>query len=330
MKNAVLEAHNLSFGYEAQPNVLKRVSFSLKEGEVLGIIGKSGSGKTTLLKLLAGLLQPASGSLRYDGKPLDGPRENLVPGHPEIKLVQQDFDLMPYLTIEDNMVKHNLSLSESMRKRTLGQLRRQLDLSKVKGKKAKATSGGQKQRVALASALIAKPEVLLLDEPFSNIDYAIKQDLLALLKSDWKPKAAVLVAHEPSDMLMLADRLLVMDKGRVVQEGTVQEVYHQPLNRNIGQLLGPVNELAPELAKALGFKEIDRFLRPSQLEVGSKGVAAKVLDSVFQGYAYLTSVLVPTYDKELQLWTGSKLARDTEIYVQKKTPSGWEGVFQNK
>ena len=209
MEKPILQTRKLSFSYGEQ-TILSDVSFQLNKGEVIGLIGKSGSGKTNLLQLLAGLLEPEKGTIYYRGEEVEGPSKRLIPGHEEIKLVKQDFELMPYLSVEDNIMRQSLSLSHTARKRLLGHLRNRLQLQSVKGRKATETSGGQKQRVALATAIATRADILLLDEPFSNLDYALKQDLISMLQTDWKPNGMILVTHEPQDMMALADRILVL------------------------------------------------------------------------------------------------------------------------
>ncbi len=297
--NAILKISKLHFSY-GEKAILKNVSFTLKEGETLGIIGESGSGKTSLLKLLGGLLKPDSGELLFDGNPIPGPDERLVAGHDQIKLVHQDFDLMPYLSVKDNVLRNSLSESNSGREKILKHFQKQLKLKEVSGNRAADISGGQKQRIAMATAISARPDVLLLDEPFSNLDYPLKMDLIHLLKTEWKPRAMLIVTHEPSDILHMADRLLVMSKGRIVQRGTAQEVYQHPKSENIGKLLGAINKLSIEEAKLFGISsEKEIYLRPHQLMIGDSGIEGEVKFCRFLGDYYLVEIYLNSMDRNI-------------------------------
>ncbi len=309
MENSILTIKKLSFSYGEQ-HILRNISFELGKGEVLGLIGRSGSGKTSLLKLVAGLLEPGGGKIHFKGDEVKGPSQQLIPGHPEIKLVKQDFELMPYLSVEDNMLRQALSLSESSRKRLVGHLRNRLQLQNVKGKKATETSGGQKQRVALATALATKANVLLLDEPFSNLDYALKQDMIAMLRTGWKPKGMILVTHEPQDIMALTDRVIVLKDGKVVQSGKTEEVYAKPRNEYVGRLLGPINVWQEK--EGLSPK---KFLRPHQIKITPKGtIRATVADCRFSGNGYLLNVKTGT--KELQVWSSKPFFNGKELSLK--------------
>ena len=236
LKQTVIETRNLSFGY-SDVKVLRNINLMLREGEILGIAGESGSGKTSLLKLLAGLLEPGSGGILFNGEKLQPPSQKLIPGHDRISIIQQDFDLMPYISVDENIYREGHTLTKGLSGRKVAEIRAKLKLSKFKANKAGQTSGGQKQRVAIARAIAAKPEVLLLDEPFSNLDHGLKADLIQLLKSEWKARAMILVTHEPNDLLQVADRIVVLENGRIVQQGSPQHLYSFPKNRYVCQFI---------------------------------------------------------------------------------------------
>ena len=323
MDKILLETRKLCFSYGDQP-IVKNISLKLRQGEVLGLIGHSGSGKTSLLQLLAGLLEPEQGSVLYEGREVEGPSKRLIPGHDEIKLVKQDFELMPYLSVEDNILRQSLSLSEHARARLLGHLRSRLQLQNVRGRKAEQTSGGQKQRVALATALATQARVLLLDEPFSNLDFALKQDLIQMLRTEWKPEAMILVTHEPVDMLALADRVIAMKNGRIQQSGSTEEVYKHPKNEYVARLLGPVNVLSAENARKWGIdSSIPLLVRPAEIRVSREnGVEGKVSQCRFAGDGYLLQVSFDSF--ELEVWSREPFTEGTVVKLQienKKAPS---------
>lgn len=315
MAKEILQAKGVHFSYGDTP-VIKGVSFKLKEGEVLGIIGSSGSGKTSFLKLLGGLLQPQKGSLLFDGEPVEGPHQRLIAGNERIKLINQDFDLMPYLTVKENMLRNSLSESNSSRNKIAHKFQQQLKLKKISQNRATDTSGGQQQRIAWAAALGARPDILLLDEPFSNMDYPLKMELIHLLKTEWKPRAMILVTHEPSDMLQLADRILVMDRGRIIQRGSSREIYERPKNVQAGRLLGPLNVLSATEAKLFDIKsEKDVYLRPHQLKISKKGVEGRVHSCLFLGEYFQLELQVSGIEKHLLVQCHEGFEQDTPIYV---------------
>ncbi len=314
--STILKVSGLHFSY-GDKAILKNVSFAIKEGETIGIIGESGSGKTSLLKLIGGLLKPENGTLLFDGSLIPGPDERLIAGHEKIKLVHQDFDLMPYLSVKENMLRNSLSESNAGRERILKKFKKQLRLRDVESNRAADTSGGQKQRIAMATAISARPDVLLLDEPFSNLDYPLKMELIQLLKTEWKPRAMIVVTHEPSDILKLADRILVMHKGRIVQKGESRKVYEYPKNEQVGKLLGPINILTTEVAALFGIEsESDIYLRPHQFQISEVGVEAEVLSSVYLGGVFEYEVQLSKSQTVLKLQNPRQLQSGDNVKLK--------------
>lgn len=292
----LLTAKGISFNY-GEKSILRNIGFTLNVGEVVGIAGESGSGKTTLLKVLAAKLVPQIGDVFFRDKNIYLGNEQLLRGHDSIKIVDQDFDLMPYITVDENIIRNSLSLSENGRKRLLRQMKKHLNLRDVGANKAVNTSGGQKQRIALATAVAAKPDVLLLDEPFANLDYSLKVQAIKLLKSEWRAKAMIVVAHEPADLLNLCDRLVIMKKGKIVQQGKSKEVYQNPKNRYVAELLGPINVLNEDL-KA-GLKTDKNLIRPHEISIAHNGIAVEVSKLHYCGAFTEVEVSIPKYEREL-------------------------------
>lgn len=310
----ILEAKKLSFSYDDK-DILKNLSFKLYSNEIIGIAGESGSGKTTLLKLLAGLMSPQKGELFFHGEKMLDPDEKLIKGEEQIKLLNQDFDLMPFITVDQNILRSTLSKSDSSRKKMLGEYHRKLQIGNIKSQKAKKTSGGQMQRIAMATALSTRPEILLLDEPFSNLDYSLKNKIMDMLLSEWKPKAIILVAHEPGDILQFSDRIFIFQKGKIIQKGEPKDVYYKPKNIYAAETLGPVNAFKHAEAIDLGFDLKNSssktfFLRPNQIKIQKKnGMEAKVINCRFNGAYYLLDCYVEKWDKVLKVQTGKELKK---------------------
>jgi len=249
-----LSIDSLHFAYDEQP-VLNGLKLRMKQGERLGIVGASGSGKSTLLKVLDGSLVQSRGSLVLKNVDYSLERNDRINKHPKVALMAQDFDLNPSLTADENIEWKGRHLSSSALKRYLGRVHRAFHLQKVKDQKLKELSGGQKQRVALACALISDVELLLLDEPFSQLDYYLKQELLQFLENESGDRSIIMVGHEPTDLMRYCDRIAVLDKGRVLQVGTVDEVYHRPRNLQVARLTGMINHLSKEEQEACDLKE---------------------------------------------------------------------------
>lgn len=240
-----------------QVEAVRNLSFSVEKGQILAIIGESGSGKSTLLKMIYGLLAPLQGEVRMDGVLVPDPAEVLIPGHPQMRMVTQNFeDLNTYATVWDNISSQlsNTDLPAKNRetKKTLSSLR----LTTLKDKRVADLSGGEKQRVAIAVAMINRPRVLLLDEPFNQVDAsfreALQEDLLRIV-SEMK-LTVIMVSHDPSEVMALADQLLILRKGRKSAAGDPHSLFSKPPNAYVARLLAQANILSPEQASLLGIK----------------------------------------------------------------------------
>ena len=240
----MLEVKEVSFAYE-KTEVLRGISFAAKQGEYIAIIGESGCGKSTLLEIIYGLIHITQGEVSWDGTKLLGPTAYLVPGEPFMKYLPQDFDLMPYTTVEENVGKflpNRFPVEKAKRTKELLEVVDMTDFAKTK---VKNLSGGQKQRVALARVLAKEPELLLLDEPFSHIDNFRKNNLRRKLFSYLKSKniGCLVATHDSTDALSFADRILVMKEGRILANDTPEQLYNFPKSKYIASFFGDVNEL---------------------------------------------------------------------------------------
>ncbi len=283
----LLNAKNLTYAYGAK-KVLNRLSFHLEAGERIGLAGVSGSGKSTLLKVLAGELAVQKGELRYKNQAFEVQRKHLVPGHEEIKLLGQNFDLSPNLTVDENITKRGRQLSTSRLKKHLGRSHRMLSLGSFKNQKAKLLSGGQKQRAALAATLAARPNLLLLDEPFNQLDYYLKLQVLEYLNQDYPELTRIMVSHEPTDLLAYSSRIVILQGGKIVQDASPFEAYHFPVNEYAAALTGFYNVLNPLQQQLL--KTEEKIIRPQHLKVQTQGISAQVKGVLFNGFTTLLSL----------------------------------------
>ena len=207
----MLQVNNLSFAYD-HSNVLEGLSFGVAKGEHVAVMGESGCGKSTLLKLIYGLLTPMEGKILWQNEEVKGPLYKLVPGESYMKYLSQEFDLMPYTTVAENISEYlSVFYPEQLKERT-AELLEMTEMTSKANTKVKNLSGGQQQRVALARVLAQKPDVLLLDEPFSHIDNfrknSLRRNLFQYLKEE---KITCLTAtHDHLDVLPFADRVLVL------------------------------------------------------------------------------------------------------------------------
>jgi len=232
------------------------MSFGIAEGQITAVIGESGSGKSTLLKLIYGLLEPDEGEVRYRGWRVPGPREKLIPGHDAMRMVSQGFDdLNTYANVWDNVASQLSNTELESKFRRTGLMLDRLRISHLAKQRIADLSGGEKQRVAIARALINDPEVLLMDEPFNQVDASLRETLQADIRSIVAESGltVVLVSHDPAEVLSLSDALIVLKSGRLIAAGRPVDLYHRPPDAYIARLLARSNVLAPYEAMPLGF-----------------------------------------------------------------------------
>lgn len=253
----LIYGENLSHAFQAKREVIavNKVDFGIREGKITAIIGESGSGKSTLLKLIYGLLEPSSGEVRYRGWLVPTRKDKLIPGHDAMKLVSQGFDdLNLYAKVWDNVASQlpntNLSLKESKTRETLDRLKiLHLDQQRVAD-----LSGGEKQRVAIARALVNEPEVLLMDEPFNQVDAAfrdaLQQDIRQIVEDTGL--TILLVSHDPTEVLALSDELIVMKNAKIIEQGSPTKLYYEPTHSYTAQLLAKSNILSSNQAALIG------------------------------------------------------------------------------
>ncbi len=235
-----IDLKNLFFKYRnSVEDILKNINFTANKGEITAIIGESGSGKSTLLRILAGLEIPQAGELKVNNK-IFIDDENFIPVEKRgIGMVFQDYALFPHLSVEKNVL---FGLNKLEKKSAEKRTHEVLDLVSMKEfikRYPHELSGGQQQRIALARALAPNPEIILLDEPFSNLDAnlqgKIRNELKAILKTSGE--TAIFVSHDKDD-LEIADRVVILDRGEVIQTGTPAEIFRNPKNEYVRHILG--------------------------------------------------------------------------------------------
>ena len=292
----MLRVENISFAYD-KTMVLKNLNFTVKEGEHLAIIGESGSGKSTLLKLIYGEFDLNKGHIFWKENEIQGPKYNLVVGYDFIKSVAQEFDLMPFITVEENIGKYLTNTFPNEKKARIAELLDIVELSNFSKTMVKLLSGGQKQRVALARAIAKQPEIILLDEPFSNIDNFKKQSLRRSLFRYLKEKniACIVATHDKDDVLGYADTMIVLHNNEIIANNTPEILYHHPKNVLIASFFGEFNELnsyglvyANQL-KMVANSEIKVIIKQSYFKGNYYLIEAKLENKIvfFEHYAAL-------------------------------------------
>ncbi|HUH25159.1 MAG TPA: ABC transporter ATP-binding protein, partial [Flavobacterium sp.] len=286
-----LRIQSVSYDYGSR-KVLSEVSFSVKKGQSVALIGESGSGKSTLLKAIYGLLDLPKGTIFWKANQVLGPAHHLVPGMSYMKYLAQDFDLMPYVSVAENVGRFlsNFYLKEKAAR--IDELLELVGMNEFKTVQARYLSGGQMQRVALARVLALEPELLLLDEPFSHIDYHQKNELAQHVFGYCKEKGITVMytSHTPEEILMFSDQVLVLEEGKVVGNDTPQHMYELPETAYIAQLTGEVN-LIPVHYFGVQNDEI-LLIRPHQLAISEEGITGRVTACYYKGSVCLVKVQV--------------------------------------
>ncbi|BAV09085.1 iron(III) transport system ATP-binding protein [Filimonas lacunae] len=272
-------------------DVVKNVSFELPRFRKLAVAGETGSGKSTLLKMVAGLAQPDSGNVYFNGVRVEGPYEKLIPGHPGVAYLSQQFELATFLSVAQVLEYANLLEEEDARL-----LYEVCKINHLMARRTDELSGGEKQRIALARLLITAPKLLLLDEPFSNLDMIHKGVLKTVIRDigDKLHITTVIISHDPLDILPWADELLIMQQGSIAQQGPAREVYSHPVNEYVAGLLGKYNVIPahwPHMAQLAPAAIADKpvIIRPEQLTLatnGKAGVPGVVKKILFMGSFY--------------------------------------------
>lgn len=285
--------------------VVKSVSLDVRDGEFLVLLGPSGCGKTTTLRMIAGFVPPSGGSMRIGDKDIT----TLPPWKRNAGLVFQSYALFPHMT-----VAANVAFGLEMRRVGKAEIRQRVEqalamvgLADKGGRYPRQMSGGQQQRVALARALVIRPAILLLDEPLSNLDAKLREEMQLELRQIQRQSGTttVLVTHDQQEALALSDRIVVMNQGRVEQIGSPFDVYERPGSAFVATFLGRTNTFSAEptpqgLAVAghvmmPGERPATISIRPEKVDFTSEGdgLPGRVLTRVFQGNHWLLHVQTP-------------------------------------
>ncbi len=302
-----LDVREVSVAYAGDP-VVRNVSFTLSQGAIGCLLGPSGCGKTTLLRAIAGFESVSGGEIHLQGRLVSGAGQTVAPEQRRVGMVFQDFALFPHLNVEHNISFGLRSLSRKDRKERVSELLRLVGLEHAAKQYPHQLSGGMQQRVALARAMAPRPDILLLDEPFSSMDAELREQLAREVREMLKRDGitAILVTHDQLEAFAMADLIGVLGDGRLRQWGSGFELYHEPADRFVADFIGQgvmlpgrvVDErrLETELGYVSGRyphglttgRTAELLLRPDDvIHDDSSPIKAKVMNRAFRGAEYL-------------------------------------------
>lgn len=308
----MLTVENVSLQFDKQ--ILFDISFRINGNEIVGIAGQSGAGKTSLLKIIGGLLDATEGTIHLDGKRVVGPALRLIPGHPEIQLVNQDFALDLYQTVQENIKGKILHLPKTLQQEFSEELLDLLELQHTKDRQAITLSGGEQQRLAIARAMAMEPKILLLDEPFVHLDLQLRFKLINYLidlKTARKMGIAI-VSHNSEELLSLCDKIVYITQGKVRRIATPKSFYYHYKSLTEGRSFGIINSLQ------IGTKKLQ--FRPDEYDICSnsdEGIEVKFSHSIFMGSYYLNEFIVEN-NKKIILLNKEPLQYVRTISIKKK------------
>jgi len=328
--NYMLETFNLSrkFSDGLRSKGLSNIELKVRKGKVTAIVGESGSGKSTLLRLLYGLLQPDDGEVRFEGVKVPGPHEKLIPGHEAMRLISQHFDeLNPYANVWDNVASRLSNVDIQAKEENTKAILSQLKIDHLAGQRVVELSGGEKQRVAIARAVITRPQLLLMDEPFNQLDTALReqlqQDILEIVKET--DLTVILVSHDPAEIMGLADNLLILRDGQISASGNPMDLYLNPPNVYTARLLARSNVLTSQQAESMGIASKGQkvVIHPEWIQLKADQAGTFTVEKVIcRGFYYeigacfqgITLRIYQMEDKQVQ--QGQKMSLSIDRYLE--------------
>jgi len=277
----MLQIKNLSFSIDATHPILHRINATLVPGEIYGIAGRSGAGKSSLLNILAGLRDQSEGEVLLENRLLPKASQRLIPGHPGIALVAQDYALDLFHSCEENIREAILNWEPKLRERRVKHLLKVFSLSHVKATKARELSGGEQQRLAIARAIAIKPSWLFLDEPFSHLDHVLKFRLISLLLQlkETEQLGLVLVSHDAQDMLTICSKMAFLKQGKLTAFFNPTDRYYNLTNLQEARWFGEVNSIT--------WKGMNHRFRPNNFRVDPEGIPLIYERYLFNGTIFI-------------------------------------------
>ena len=306
---------NLNFDYQGN-KIIDNLSLAIEKNEIVCLLGASGCGKTTTLKAIAGLIEPSSGLIKISNQVCNDKEHFIVPEKRNIGMMFQDYALFPHLTVAQNIGYGLLGKDKQANSARIKEMLKLVKLDGLGERFPHQLSGGQQQRVAIARALAYKPSILLLDEPFSNIDHQVRFQLIEDIRRIIKDQkvSAIFVTHSKDEAFAFSDQLAIMHEGKIIQQGTAKALFHQPKTKMVAEFLGQGVYLDAQYQGDARFKtplgcvtstqEVDLkqqqgslFIRPQHISLNSKSEQAQensvtILSKRFMGTRYIYRIKI--------------------------------------
>lgn len=310
----LLELTKIQCNYNALV-VIKDLSFKLIKGDIACLLGPSGCGKSTILRAIAGFETPIDGNILLNGIKISSPSEQLAPELRNIGMVFQDYALFPHLTVSEN-IHFGLTQKKKHQVSKVNELINLVDLNGYEDRYPHELSGGQQQRVALARALAPEPELLLLDEPFSNLDAELRNRLSLDIRNILKTLniSAILVTHDQKEAFAMCDQIGVIDQGRIQQWGSPYELYHEPNNHFVASFIGQGAFIKGVTLEPDTFETEIGLLKGNRAYTWNKGTRVEIL--------IRPDDVILDADSNLQVLVTGRIFAGTSTQYQLKLTSG--------
>ena len=340
-KDRTLELHNVSRRFGATV-ALDDVSLTIASGEIICLVGQSGCGKSTLLRMIAGVDAVDGGRILLNGQEVSGPVHFVEPEDRKIGFVFQDYALFPHLTVEQNILFGLKRRPKQEAAARTADVIEHIGITHLKGRYPHMLSGGEQQRVALARALAPQPDILLMDEPFSNLDRGLREKIrdetLSLLRG--LGTTVIMVTHDPEEALSAGDRVVLMKAGRIVQAGSGYDLHDRPVSPYAAEFFCAFNRISGVYRSGHVETAIGRFAQvldardgtPSTLYIRPQGISVshgpgdfsgEVTSRTFLGEVEQLAIAVNGLEQPLHVRTMQRLPPGTETVGLSVLPDSW-------